>query len=114
MPRLVFYYAYLVDHFSFSVRTQRAYFNPDHYQMHGPQAVFRHPVTTSFLYGARLELWHAIEDSAFLMAYGPELILRPGDRHHLKASYMRTHTLYGSPAVRYQKNMLTVSYLFQF
>ena len=114
VPRLVLSYNYLVDHFSFTDSTQRTYFNPRIYQMHGPQVVFRHPVTTYFLYGAKVALWHAVEDSALLLSYGPELVLRIKGRHHLKASYQRMDTVYGSAAVRYQQNVFRFSYMFQF
>lgn len=116
MPRLEVSYTYSIEHFRDHMEggAVRSYFNPKAYQTHGPFVSFQHPVTSWFLYGLDLRLWHAVRDDALLATYGVTIGLRPGDRHSLDLAFRRTDTLVGTADALYQENILSASYVFEF
>ncbi|NOZ00825.1 MAG: hypothetical protein GXP54_02920, partial [Deltaproteobacteria bacterium] len=112
LPRLEATYTYSIEHFT--DRSSRNYFNPAHYQTHGPGLVFRHPVTTWFIYGLDLHLMHAVNDSSLLLTYGANIGFHPGGSHHFTISYLRTDTIYGTTSSLFSENVLRAAYTYEF
>lgn len=116
LPRFEASYTYTVEHFTDNRDSGaiRSYFNPRAYQTHGPALMFRHPLTTWFMYGLNARLWHAVKDDALLITYGVSLRFRWAARHDGGVSYHRTDTIVGTAWSPYQDNALTCSYVFEF
>ena len=118
LPRFEAMYSYNIEHYTVnrtnSPGSPRNYFNPSAYQNHGPGLMFRHPVTTWFLYGLDLHLWHVVQDASLQLSYGAMVGFHPGLSHHLTVSFHRTDTIYGTTSSLYNNNILRAAYTYEF
>lgn len=117
-PRLELRYDYEGEGFRYPGRRygRITYFAPEHYHLHGPVVHWTHAVRPWFAYSLSLHLWHAWGegDNALLLQVAPQVTFRPGGRQLLQASYQRTDGIWGHVGARYQDDLLTVTWGYEF